>query len=128
MILLAGASSRGDRRDGRAGACTSPNAQAGARPARRLPGVDEGALLASSPRPVSGIVAEQRRDPAARLGRVDDVIDLAIGSHVQALAALVRRLDGGREGTLALLRVLDRLQLAPRTEPHRALEPHGSEL
>ena len=41
-------------------------------------------------------LVEQRRDPAPRVGRVDHVVDLAVGGHVQAAPALV----GGGDGRL----------------------------
>ena len=74
------------------------------------------------------LLVEERRDPAPRVRRVDHVVDLAVGRHVQAAAVLVGRRDRRREDALALGLVLDRLQLAAHPEAHRALQAHAAEL
>src|SRR5436853_4138593 len=63
-----------------------------------LPGVDVRPALAVA----LARLAEERLDPALAVGRVDHVVDLAIGGHVQPGAALVRRRHGLLVRRLAL--------------------------
>src|SRR5439155_890807 len=78
--------------------------------------------------PVGRRRVEQRGDPAARVGGVDDVVDLAVRGHVDARAVLVGGGDRRLERLLALPGVLDRLEFAPHPQPDGALEPHPAEL
>src|ERR1700678_4420506 len=93
-----------------------------------LPGVYERPALAVLAPPVPGLLVEQRGDPAARVGRVDHVVDLAVGGHVDALPALVGGGDELLEDALALLLVLDRVELAAHAQAHGSLEAHAAEL
>src|SRR5580692_2456907 len=72
----------------------------------RSPRVDVRALLACPSLPLTGPLVKQRGDPASRVRWVDHVIDLAVCRHVQALAVLICRGNGGLEYALALIWVL----------------------
>src|SRR3979411_1843311 len=76
------------------------------------PGVEVGALRGRAPPPLTRLIAEQRRDPAPRVGRVNHVVDLAVGGHIHALTALIRRRDRRVEHAVALGFIGDRLELA----------------
>src|SRR5438552_2817514 len=72
---------------------------------RRLPGVDVRPPLAGLPAPLGLGRIEQRGDPAPAVGRVDHVVDLEVGGHVDALASFVGGGHGGFVGLLALRRI-----------------------
>ncbi len=94
---------------------------------RALPGVDAVALPALA----RGRLRHRQQsahDPAARVRRIDHVVDLQEHRQVQRLAALVGLGDHAVELGLAPLRILDRLQFLAETQPHRALDAHRAEL
>src|SRR5436305_2428401 len=97
-------------------------------PGGALPRVDERTLLPGTLPPLPGAVGEQRGDPPAAVRRVDHVVNFAMGRHVDPAPALVRRGDHRLVCALALLRVLDRLELASHAEPDGTLQPHPTEL
>src|SRR5262249_11335729 len=68
------------------------------------------------------------RNPAARVGGGDHIVDLEVARHVHRLAVLVHAVDHVLIRALALNRIRDRLQLAPLAEAHRPLEVHATEL
>src|SRR3954471_22482829 len=72
------------------------------------PRVDVRAFLGRAVPPVTAV--EERGDPAVGVVGVDQVVDLAVGRHVQALVVLVGGLHRVVERVLARLRVLDRLE------------------
>src|SRR3954465_15700419 len=82
-----------------------------------LPGVHVRALLLWTLPPRAGARVEEHADPAARVGGVDDVVDLAVGGHVDALPVLVGGGHGGLERAPALLLVGDRLDVAGPPQP-----------
>ena len=67
-------------------------------------------------------------DPPAGVGRVDHVVDLEVAGGVDRLAVLVHAVDHLLERPLALVGVVDGLELLAVAEPHRALEAHAAEL
>src|SRR5450755_178933 len=81
-----------------------------------------------APPPFARPVLEQRGDPAAGVGGIDDVVDLAVLGHADPLAALVGGGHRGVKDALALLFVLDRLELPAHAQPHGSFEAHGPEL
>src|SRR5262245_25203535 len=87
-----------------------------------LPGVDVRTLLGGAGAPVGA--REERRDPASCIVRVDHVVDLPVGRHVESAAVLVGGGDGLVEGALPLGFVIDGFELAPHAELDRALEAH----
>src|SRR4029077_20175317 len=66
--------------------------------------------------------------PAARVGGVDDIVDLAVGRHRESSPALVGRRNSRLEGLLALRVVPDLFELAPHPELDRTLQAHRAEL
>src|SRR5690606_21881588 len=64
----------------------------------------------------------------ARVGGVDDVVDLEELGGVHRRGVLLGERGELPDATLALLLVGDRLELAPHAEPDRALEPHRTEV
>src|ERR1700743_3561230 len=95
---------------------------------RPSPGVDVRALLAGPGAPVAGGGLEQGRDPALGVGGVDHVVDLSVGGHVDSPSALGGGGGGGPEHALALLLVVERLQLTAHPQLPGALEAHRPEL
>ena len=80
------------------------------------------------PRPRRGAGVEPADDPAARLDRIDHLVDLEHGGDVGRLAGLVGFRHHRAEELVALRRVLDRLELLAEAEPHGAFEAHAAEL
>src|SRR5262249_13825086 len=72
--------------------------------------------------------AERRRDPPARVGRVDHVVELEVGRVAHRLAVLVHAGDHLLEDPGALRGIVDRRELLAVAELDRALEPHAAEL
>ena len=71
---------------------------------------------------------EGARDPAARVDRVDHVVDLEVRGGVDRLAVLVHAGDHLLEGFPPLFRVLDGRELVAVAELDRAFEAHAAEL
>src|SRR6202011_739519 len=87
---------------------------------KRLPGVDPGAALPRPRPPGAGPFREQHGDPAPAVRRVDHVVDLSVGGHADALAAVVGGGDGRLEDALTLGRILDRVGLHSRAVTYTA--------
>src|SRR5271156_4036911 len=71
---------------------------------------------------------ETAQHPAARLHRIDHIVDLEHRGGVDRLAALVAERDASPELRLAFVGIGDRRQFLAVGQTDRALEPHAAKL
>src|ERR1700675_4397002 len=91
-----------------------------------LPGVDPTQLFLDSPR-CRRQRAQCPDNPAPRVGRIDDFVDVIARGVVQCLALLVRRRNHFVEFGFALGRIGDRREFVAVAEFDRALKTHAAE-
>src|ERR1035437_706871 len=91
------------------------------------PRIDAGPLFAS-PHRRGRHCPKGLDDPDAGVGRVDDIVDLEGGGHIEGLAVLVGPRHHALEELFAVLLVVHRFEFAADPQPNGTLETHAAEL